>query len=77
MIYHKTLLSRGKFGVVHKVIHKENGGLYAAKFIKVTQAKRKDVFREIDIMKKLCHDSLVHLTDVFDMESRIVVIMEL
>lgn len=68
---------RGKFGVVHKVINKEDNCIYAAKFIKVTKAKRNEVFREIEIMKNLHHDSLIKLIDVYDMQSRIVVIMEL
>jgi len=75
--YHlKDEVGRGRFGVVHKVICKEDNCIYAAKFIKVTQAKRIDVFREIEIMKKLDHDNLIKLTDVYDMQTRIVVIME-
>ena len=63
--------------MVHKVINKEDGGIYAAKFIKVSESKRKDVLREVEIMKKLNHENLISLTDVYDMKTRIVVIMEL
>ena len=62
---------------MHKVINKKDGATYAAKFVKISQTKRKDVLHEVDIMKKLCHENLVNLTDVYDMETRIVVIMEL
>ncbi|XP_065063418.1 uncharacterized protein LOC135689975 isoform X1 [Rhopilema esculentum] len=75
--YHvREELGRGKFGVVHKVINKEDGGIYAAKFIKVSESKRNEVLREVEIMKKLNHENLISLTDVYDMKTRIVVIME-
>eukprot|EP00794_Sanderia_malayensis_P012034 gene12034-13276_t len=72
----KEEVGRGKFGVVHKVVNKRNNAVHAAKFIKIPQCKREDVLHEVDIMRKLSHENLVNLVDVYDIENRIILIME-
>ncbi|XP_067129751.1 myosin light chain kinase, smooth muscle-like [Centruroides vittatus] len=60
-------LGRGKFGVVYKCSEKASGRIFAAKFI-ITPRKddRKDVLREVEIMRCLQHPRLLQLYDAYD-----------
>ncbi|XP_022257870.1 myosin light chain kinase, smooth muscle-like, partial [Limulus polyphemus] len=64
-------LGRGKFGTVYKCSEKETGRILAAKFITTTRADdRKDVEREVDIMRILQHPRLLQLYDAYDDEKK-------
>ncbi|XP_023213564.1 myosin light chain kinase, smooth muscle-like [Centruroides sculpturatus] len=60
-------LGRGKFGTVYKCSEKASGKIFAAKFI-ITPRKddRKDVLREVEIMRCLQHPRLLQLYDAYD-----------
>lgn len=60
-------LGKGKFGVVYRCTEKSTGRQLAAKFIKTIRSEdRKDVEREVDIMRYLQHPRLLQLYDAFD-----------
>ncbi|KAI2796533.1 hypothetical protein BLOT_015740 [Blomia tropicalis] len=57
----------GKFGVVRRCVEKSSNKKLAAKFICTFSAQdRKDVEREVDIMRSLQHPRLLQLYDAFD-----------
>ncbi|XP_076313326.1 myosin light chain kinase, smooth muscle-like isoform X2 [Tachypleus tridentatus] len=60
-------LGRGKFGTVYKCKEKATGRSLAAKFVITNRAEdRKDVEREVQIMRTLQHPRLLQLYDAFD-----------
>ncbi|XP_076373591.1 myosin light chain kinase, smooth muscle-like isoform X2 [Tachypleus tridentatus] len=60
-------LGRGKFGTVYKCKEKVTGRVLAAKFITTNRADdRKDVEREVEIMRILQHPRLLQLYDAYD-----------
>ncbi|GAB6029508.1 hypothetical protein CHUAL_005262 [Chamberlinius hualienensis] len=60
-------LGRGKFGTVFRCNEKHSGKTLAAKFISTMRSEdRKDVEREVEIMKCLQHPRLLQLYDAFD-----------
>ncbi|CAG0901107.1 unnamed protein product [Darwinula stevensoni] len=61
------IVGRGKFGVVYRCREKSTGLTFAAKFVKTTKKEdRKDVEREMEIMRMLQHPRLLQLYDAFD-----------
>lgn len=59
--------NRGKFGIVKRCTEKVSGRKLAAKFIIVSRIDdRKEVEREVDIMRSLQHPRLLQLYDAFD-----------
>lgn len=60
-------LGRGKFGVVYRCKEKNGTRTFAAKFICTAKPEdRRDVEREVEIMKCLQHPRLLQLYDAFD-----------
>lgn len=60
-------LGRGKFGTVYKCTEKSTGRKFAAKFIYTPKVEdRKDVEREVEIMRMLQQPRLLQLYDAFD-----------
>ncbi|XP_054720760.1 myosin light chain kinase, smooth muscle-like [Uloborus diversus] len=60
-------LGRGKFGTVYKCTEKRTGRRFAAKFIITTRSEdRKEVEREVEIMRMLQQPRLLQLYDAFD-----------
>lgn len=60
-------LGRGKFGTVFRCKEKGSGKTLAAKFVTTNRIEdRKDVEREVEIMKCLQHPRLLQLYDAFD-----------
>ncbi len=58
---------RGKFGIVRRCTEKSTKKKFAAKFIVATRVDdRKEVEREVDIMRSLQHPRLLQLYDAFD-----------
>ncbi|XP_044259471.1 myosin light chain kinase, smooth muscle-like [Tribolium madens] len=71
-------IGRGKFGTVYKCREKATGLSLAAKFIAVPKKEdRRNVEREVDIMKTLQHPRLIQLYDAFENGKVMCVILEL
>ena len=73
----KPLHYRGKFGTVCKVKEKGTGVTYAAKYIKITPASRKEVTKEINMMNIIHHKRLVFLYDAYETPTDLIMVMEL
>ncbi|XP_062704117.1 myosin light chain kinase, smooth muscle, partial [Aedes albopictus] len=70
-------LGRGRFGVVHKVRHRQTGDLRAAKIVKcIKTSDRKKVQEEISIMKSLQHPKLLQLIQCFEASRDITMVVE-
>ncbi|CAH0559538.1 unnamed protein product [Brassicogethes aeneus] len=71
-------IGRGKFGTVYKCKEKSTGLPLAAKFIGCPKKEdRRNVEREIDIMKALQHPRLIQVYDAFENGKVMCVILEL
>lgn len=71
-------LGRGKFGTVYKCVEKSTGLSLAAKFVGVPKKEdRRNVEREIEIMRALQHPRLIQLYDAFENGKVMCVILEL
>ncbi|KAJ3664635.1 hypothetical protein Zmor_000188 [Zophobas morio] len=71
-------IGRGKFGTVYKCREKATGLSLAAKFVGVPKKEdRRNVEREVDIMKTLQHPRLIQLYDAFENGKVMCVILEL
>ncbi|KAJ8921523.1 hypothetical protein NQ315_003141 [Exocentrus adspersus] len=71
-------IGRGKFGTVYKCTEKSTGLSLAAKFIACPKKEdRRNVEREIDIMRALQHPRLIQVYDAFENGKIMTVILEL
>ncbi|KAF5307308.1 hypothetical protein FQR65_LT07024 [Abscondita terminalis] len=71
-------IGRGKFGTVFKCLEKTTGLQLAAKFIGIAKKEdRKNVEREVDIMRSLQHPRLLQIYDAFENGKMMTVILEL
>ncbi|CAH1980699.1 unnamed protein product [Acanthoscelides obtectus] len=71
-------VGRGKFGTVYKCVEKVTGMKLAAKFVACPKKEdKKNVEREIDIMKTLQHPRLLQIYDAFENGKIMTVILEL
>lgn len=71
-------LGRGSYGTVYLCKERSTGLELAAKFVKCARKEeRRNMEREIDIMKSLQHPRLIQLYDSFDDGNTITVILEL
>uniref|UniRef100_A0A1Y1KUY5 Protein kinase domain-containing protein n=1 Tax=Photinus pyralis TaxID=7054 RepID=A0A1Y1KUY5_PHOPY len=71
-------IGRGKFGTVFKCKEKRTGLDLAAKFIGISKKEdRRNVEREVDIMKCLQHPRLLQIYDAFENGKMMSVILEL
>lgn len=71
---------RGGFAIVRKAVSKKTGEACAAKYIskKDIQADElKCLRREIDIMKKIDHQNVLKLYDVYEDDDYVIMIIEL
>eukprot|EP01119_Soliformovum_irregulare_P004120 TRINITY_DN15133_c0_g1_i1.p1 TRINITY_DN15133_c0_g1~~TRINITY_DN15133_c0_g1_i1.p1 ORF type:complete len:991 (-),score=203.25 TRINITY_DN15133_c0_g1_i1:23-2995(-) len=69
-------LARGAFGSVTTVRH-PNGGMYAAKRIKLTDRTKDLALREIQILKMLEHDNTIFLRDSIQDENHVTIYTDL
>lgn len=77
-IYDFDSLFRGKFGTVYKCKEKVSGLELAAKFVLTPRKEdRRNVEREVDIMRVLQHPRLIQLYDAFDNGKTMCVVLEL
>jgi hypothetical protein len=73
----KEEIGKGKFGRVHRAVHKTTGKVMAAKFLRcATKKKREAVYNEIDIMNCLHYHRLLLLADVFESTKEIIMVLE-
>lgn len=71
-------IGRGKFGTVYRCTEKASGLCLAAKFIACPKKEdRRNVEREIDIMRSLQHPRLIQIYDAFENGKIMTVILEL
>jgi myosin-light-chain kinase len=72
------LCYRGKFGTVYRCREKKTGLHLAAKFVATPKREdRRNVEREIEIMRLLQHPRLIQLYDAFDNGKVMCVILEM
>nr|XP_018898020.1 PREDICTED: striated muscle-specific serine/threonine-protein kinase-like [Bemisia tabaci] len=71
-------IGRGKFGTVYKCKEKATGLALAAKFVAVGRRQdRKNVEREVEIMRELQHPRLIQIYDAFESSNVMCVVLEL
>jgi len=73
-------LGRGAFSVVKRCRHKRSGVDYAIKFIEKKHVDKQDLMllgREIEIMKKVDHQNVLKLQEVYETMDVIALVMEL
>ncbi|XP_014211150.1 serine/threonine-protein kinase DCLK1-like isoform X2 [Copidosoma floridanum] len=71
-------IGRGKFGTVYRCKEKKTGLSLATKVVNATRKEdRRDVEREVDIMRKLQHPRLIQLYDAIEHGKQIYVVLEL
>nr|CAH7744602.1 unnamed protein product [Callosobruchus chinensis] len=71
-------VGRGKFGTVYKCVEKTTGMKLAAKFVACPKKEdKRNVEREIDIMRTLQHPRLLQIYDAFENGKIMTVILEL
>src|ERR1700682_5516122 len=59
----------GAFGVVHRVVERATGNVFAPKFVNTPAPVDKHTVRqEIHVMNQLHHSKLLRLHDAFDMD---------
>lgn len=71
-------IGRGKFGIVYRCTDKTTGLSLAAKFIPTPKKEdRRNVEREIEIMRALQHPRLIQIYDAFENGKTMCVVLEL
>ncbi|KAM3852931.1 serine/threonine-protein kinase 33 [Vipera latastei] len=73
-------LGQGSFGVVIEVTHKETGIKWAMKKVnreKAGSSAVKLLEREVSILKRVNHEHIIHLEEVFETPKRVYLVMEL
>lgn len=72
-------LGEGTYGVVSKCRHRQGGQLVAIKKFKDSDADpqvRKTAMREVQLLKRLKHDNIVSLIDVFRRKGKLYIVFE-
>uniref|UniRef100_A0A8D0HDK9 Serine/threonine kinase 33 n=1 Tax=Sphenodon punctatus TaxID=8508 RepID=A0A8D0HDK9_SPHPU len=78
--YFGRKLGQGSFGVVIEVTHKETGLKWAIKKVnreKAGSSAVKLLEREVSILKRVNHEHIIHLEEVFETPKRVYLVMEL
>jgi len=73
-------IGRGAFSIVKVATHRQTGKKWAVKFIDKKFVDKQDLMllaREIDIMKRVRHDNVLSLQEVYETEDTIALVMEL
>ena len=75
----KEIIGKGKFGVVHRAIHKKTKQSVAVKIMTKSKMGKQDfelLFREIEILKLCSHPNIIRLIDIFENRNTIFIVME-
>jgi len=75
----KEIIGKGKFGVVHRAIHKKTKQNVAVKIMSKSKMEKADLellFREIEILKLCNHPNIIRLIDIFENRTTIFIVME-
>ncbi|XP_021346107.1 death-associated protein kinase 1-like isoform X2 [Mizuhopecten yessoensis] len=76
-------IGSGQFAIVRKARHKETDVEYAAKFIRKKRgggrrgAKMEDIQREVNILSMIDHPNIIHLLEVYDTRTEVILVLEL
>ncbi|CAD5121391.1 DgyrCDS9913 [Dimorphilus gyrociliatus] len=71
-------IGRGSYGVVRRVIEKNSGYQYAAKFLRYSDpALREELTTELEVMTYLDHHNIAQLQDGYDDKKRLVIVTEI
>lgn len=73
-------LGEGSFGVVYEAIHRESGERCACKIIQKEKAgghRFQLATREVMLLKKVQHEHIIRLKEVFEIQQKIYLVMEL
>ncbi|XP_063800114.1 serine/threonine-protein kinase 33 isoform X2 [Pseudophryne corroboree] len=73
-------LGQGSFGVVIEATHRDTGRIWAIKKVnreKAGSSAVKLLEREVSILKRVNHDHIIHLEEVFETPKRMYLVMEL
>ena len=69
---------RGSYGVVRRVIDKNSGNQYAAKFMRFSdQLVKEELQNELEIMTLLDHQNIVQVVDGYEDKRRLAIVMEM
>ena len=69
---------RGSYGVVRRVIDKNSGNQYAAKFMRFSDPLVKEELQnELDMMAHLDHQNIVQVLDGYEDKKRLAIVMEM
>ena len=72
-------LGRGRFGIVHKCLHKQSGMEMAAKYVRMKAKKRAVIYREVEILRKVRGKSMhiVEFHEAFERGRNLIIVAEL
>ena len=69
---------RGSYGIVRRVIDKNFGGQYAAKFLRFGDDEtRKELKPELEMLSSLNHQNIVRVVDAYEDRRRFIIVMEM
>ena len=70
---------RGRFGIVHKCIHRQTGLQMVAKYVRLRSRKKADIRREVDICRKVTGRSpyLMEFHNAYERGKNLIVVTEL
>ena len=72
-VYH-----RGSYGVVRRVIDKNSGNQYAAKFMRYNDPLMKEeLMPELEVMSLLDHTNIMQIIDGYEDKKRLAIVMEM
>jgi len=69
---------RGSYGVVRRVIDKNSGNQYAAKFMRYNDPLMKEeLMNELEVMSLLDHTNIVQIVDGYEDKKRLAIVTEM
>ncbi|EGC32192.1 hypothetical protein DICPUDRAFT_155882 [Dictyostelium purpureum] len=72
--YNQTLIGKGGFGKVYKMVHKTNGSTMAMKQILILENTK--IFEEVKILSKLKHDNIIKILSYQNDENHLSIFFE-
>ena len=70
---------RGRFGIVHKCVHRQIGIQMVAKYVRLRSRKKAEIRREVEVCRKVTSRSpyLMEFHDAFERGKNLVIVTEL